>query len=81
MVTEGGTRRAVSKQRGVIKTLTAKAMQGDVKAITQLVELVMRLLPPAQEEPTSALAADDAKILQRFEAKVRHRARPQGVKP
>ena len=38
-VREGGQARRVSKQRALIKSLTAKALQGDVRATTALLAL------------------------------------------
>jgi uncharacterized protein DUF5681 len=42
-VGEGEARETISKQRSVLRSLTAKAMEGDTKAIAMLMDLVQRL--------------------------------------
>ena len=43
-VREGGKRRRVSKQRAVLKALTAKAVTGDTRAATLIANMVFRVL-------------------------------------
>ncbi len=42
-VGEGETRETLSKQRSILRGLTAKAMEGDPKAAAMVIELVQRL--------------------------------------
>jgi len=68
----------VSKQRALIKTLTAKALKGDTRAATLVLNMVARLVdaaPPA--EPTPSLAAEDRAILDDFLRRQAHRTDPE----
>ena len=42
-VGEGETRETLSKQRSILRSLTAKAMEGDPKATALVIDLVQRL--------------------------------------
>ena len=67
MVTEGGRRRSVSKQRAILKSLFAKAMKGDVRAGQAIVSMVERLLlPDASETEAQHLDECDQEILERL---------------
>ena len=48
-ITESGVPRRVSKQRGVLKSLVAKAVQGDSRAASLVLNLVLRLLGQDEE--------------------------------
>ena len=73
-IREGGKRRMVSKQRAMLKSLTAKALQGDARAASLLTNLVLRLLNQDEDAgQTSDLNEEDTKILQRFEARMQRR--------
>ncbi len=75
LVSEGGSRRTVSKQRAMLKSLTAKAVQGDARAATILVNLVLRLI--RQDEDTDGaddLSEEDLAILEHYETRLRRRA-------
>ena len=66
-VTENGRRIKVSKQRLVVKALTAKAVKGDTRAATVLIGLLTQtfgLDPPDQRKPD--LPHDDEAILAGF---------------
>jgi hypothetical protein len=66
-VTEGGTRRSISRQRGLVKTMIAKALQGDARAISATLGLMLRLLPQPEEIPVEVdLSAEDEAILADF---------------
>ena len=43
-MSEGGQARRVTKQRALIKSLTAQALQGDVRATTALLALYARVM-------------------------------------
>ena len=82
-VKEGGVRRKVSKQRAMLKSLTAKAMQGDARSAALIVNMVFRFLEQ-DDDPAEApdLSAEDLAILESFERRnskrprIRHRMRP-----
>jgi hypothetical protein len=72
-VREGGARRTISKQRAMLKGLTAKAVQGDPRTANLLLNLVLRLL--SQDEDDQPVQPDecDLMILQNFKARaLRH---------
>ena len=71
IVKEGGARKTVSKQRAMVKSLTAKALKGDARAANILINLVLKLLD--QEDPETEqvdLSTEDREILDQFEARV-----------
>jgi hypothetical protein len=73
-VSEGGTRKAISKQRAMLKSLTARALQGDTRAANTVLGLVQKLLD--DEEPGASqeeLAAEDRAILDAYEQRLRQR--------
>src|SRR5215470_19687518 len=58
-VREGGAARRVSKQRALIKSLTAKALQGDVRATTALLALYARVISEQPEEESGLVTEDE----------------------
>ena len=65
-IREDGRSCTISKQRALIKALVAKALQGDVRAMTALLGLYARLiaeLPPDEAQP---IDANELQILRRF---------------
>lgn len=84
-IKENGIQRRVSKQRAMLKSMTAKAVQGDTKAATLIANLVFKFLQEEDEIPESLdLSAEDKAILRNYEAslhpepkksRVRHRSR------
>jgi len=65
-IREGGQARQVSKQRALIKSLMAKALQGDVRATTALLALYARSIPESPEDESAAVEEDELLILRRF---------------
>jgi hypothetical protein len=66
-ISEGGRRRAVSKQRGMLKQLLAKALRGDVRAANTILGLVGRLLDArADAEMSAGITAQDEAIISDF---------------
>ncbi|WP_371225363.1 DUF5681 domain-containing protein [Roseovarius sp. 2305UL8-3] len=67
-ITENGRTRKLTKQQLMVKQLTAKAVKGDMRAISKLAELAISLLGPDDEIPvsTSRLLPEDDAILQQF---------------
>lgn len=67
-ITENGRSRNLTKQQLMVKQLTAKAVKGDMRAISKLAELAISLLGAEDEilENKSRLAPEDDAILQQF---------------
>jgi len=65
-VRENGRSRKVSKQRALIKSLMAKALQGDVRATAALLALYARVITEAPEDQNEPIDADELQILRRF---------------
>jgi len=65
-VREDGRSRRVSKQRALIKSLMAKALQGDVRAMTSLLALYARVITEAPNGDNQAVDADELQVLRRF---------------
>ena len=66
-----GNPKKISKQRALIKSLTAKALKGDTRAATMIINLVVRLLQGDEDDTALAdLTEMDAAILAEFEAKI-----------
>src|SRR5437868_13172812 len=65
-IREGGKARQVSKQRALIKSLMAKALQGDVRATTALLALYARSIPESPEDEGAVVEEDELLILRRF---------------
>jgi Family of unknown function (DUF5681) len=65
-VREDGRSRRVSKQRALIKSLMAKALQGDVRAMTSLLALYARVVTEAPIDDNQPIDADELQVLRRF---------------
>jgi hypothetical protein len=65
-VREGGQARRLTKQRALIKSLTARALQGDVRATTALLALYTRVICEPSEGEGGPLAEYELLILRRF---------------
>ncbi len=67
-VREGGNQKIVSKQRAMLKSLTAKAVHGDSRAAALVIDLMYRLFHEDEAEDTSrGPSPDDKAILEAFE--------------
>jgi hypothetical protein len=66
-IKEQGLAKTITKQRALIKALTAKAVQGDARAANVLINMMFRLLHPdlIDDVPTK-LAKEDQDILDTF---------------
>jgi hypothetical protein len=65
-VREDGRSCTISKQRALIKALLAKALQGDVRAMTALLGLYARLITELTPDDPQPIDADELQILRRF---------------
>jgi Family of unknown function (DUF5681) len=70
-VREDGRPRRVSKQRALIKSLMAKALQGDVRANATILALYARVSTELPEDNDSVLNEQELKILRRFAPNIR----------
>jgi hypothetical protein len=79
-VREDGHARRVSKQRALIKSLMAKALQGDVRANATILALYARVSTEFPEDNDSVLNEQELKIIRRFAPSVRSSKRkaPEG---
>lgn len=76
-IKEQGQPRKITKQRGLIKALIAKGVQGDTRASNILINLMFRLLRPELiEDAPTELAEDDQAILDTFVVRRRTPIRP-----
>ena len=65
-VREDGRSRKVSKQRALIKSLMAKALQGDIRATAALLALYARVITEVPEDQDEPIHAEELQILRRF---------------
>jgi hypothetical protein len=65
-VREDGRPRRVSKQRALIKSLMAKALQGDVRANAAILALYARVITDAPDDQDNVIDARELQILRRF---------------
>ena len=78
LVREGETQRTLSKQRAVLKSLTARAIKGDTGATQLVLNMVIRLLEAdATEEPEAPLSEDETDVLRNLEKRLLQRSRAQ----
>ena len=73
-ITESGVPRRVSKQRGMLKSLVAKAVRGDPRAANLVLNLVLRLF--GQEDGVgdqTDLSEEDLAILEAYEDRIKRR--------
>ena len=70
VVHEGGVAATLTKQRAFVKRLCAKALSGEPRAMAQLAQLTMRLLPSeTDDDQTDGVADGDETILARYLAR------------
>jgi Family of unknown function (DUF5681) len=65
-IREDGRPRKVSKQRALIKSLMAKALQGDVRATASLLALYARVITEPPPDDNQPIDADELQVLKRF---------------
>ena len=79
-VREGGQARRVTKQRALIKSLTAQALQGDVRATTALLALYARVMSEPSEGEINPVEEDELLILRRFGPRLVNTLGKQGAR-
>lgn len=73
---EGTTQKRVSKQRAMVKSLTAKAIKGDTRAASAILGMIYRLLEDETTvEDHAPLTGEERAVLESLEARFLHRAR------
>jgi hypothetical protein len=71
LVTEGGTQQQTTKQRAMLKSLFAKALNGDVRASGVLINLILGLEQTRiAAQSKEAMAEEDLAILEAFKQKI-----------
>jgi uncharacterized protein DUF5681 len=67
-VRESGKRKQITRQEAMLLTLLEKALRGDVRAASMIMNIVLRLEPNESEKaaPDEALAEDDIEIVAAF---------------
>ncbi len=76
LLREGTTRKRVSKQRAMVKTLTAKAIKGDTRAASAILGMIYRLLEDEISVADDApLTGEELAVLESLEARFLDRAR------
>ena len=65
-VREDGKARRVSKQRALIKSLMAKALQGDVRANAAVLALYARVITDLPEDDESFVEENELQLLRQF---------------
>jgi hypothetical protein len=77
-LSEGGKSKKLSKQRALVKSLTAKAIKGDARAISILINLMVRVLALVEEErEVDLISEDDMAVLDNFIARQTGRSSPR----
>jgi hypothetical protein len=65
-VREEGRSRRISKQRALIKSLMARALQGNVRATAAMLALYSRVITEPADDADDEIQADELQILRRF---------------
>ena len=74
VVREGGNAKTVSKQRAMLKSLTAKGVQGDPRAAAIVIDMMYRLLHEDEaEDSRRGPSTDDKAIIEAFENRLRRK--------
>ena len=70
VVREGGRAHKISKQRALIKAMTAKGLNGDPRSLVHTLDLVVRLLSSVEGDgDDTQISADDKAILEAYRAR------------
>ena len=69
VISERGRQRAISKQRAMLKQLMAKALKGDVRAASTILDRAEQLLDARSDVPDQTLAPDRQTILDAYVAR------------
>jgi len=64
VINEGGKQKSTTKQRAMIKRLTASALGGNIQAIKTLMGIIASMIPKT-EDPVDELSPEDLELLQK----------------
>ena len=71
LIKEAGQGKTVSKQRAMIKSLTARAIQGDARAMSLILNMMSRLFHNNEAAPDAVdMSATDHAILKAYKARL-----------
>ena len=80
LVREAGGEKQLSKQRALLKSITAKAIKGDTRAANLIVSLVLRILAEDPDDGTvTPLSSEEWAILQSLEARLPRKLESNGA--
>ena len=65
-IRENGKERRISRQEAMLLSLYAKALHGDVKAATSIVNMLMKLSPQVGPPPRTSISETDELIVEGF---------------
>ena len=65
-VREDGRSHRISKQRALIKSLMARALQGEVRATAAILALYARVITESADDANDQIEPDELQILRRF---------------
>jgi hypothetical protein len=68
-IREGERHIRVSKQRALLKALLAKALRGDTRAASLVIQLIAKVMITDDAAPDGDIGADDLAIIERFIAR------------
>jgi hypothetical protein len=75
-LSEGGKSKRLSKQRALVKSLTARAIKGDASAMRTLLNLMLKVLDIAEgDEAELPLSEEELAILANFEKRILDKAK------
>ncbi len=69
-ISESGKSKKISKQRALIKSLTAKALKGDTRSATLILAAIGRYMGDEQEETDLTPSSNDIEIIDRFKKRL-----------
>jgi hypothetical protein len=77
-MSEGGKPKKLSKQRALLKSLAAKAIKGDARAMNILLNLMVRVLEVSAEvRESEIISQEDLALLDNFIARQKPQTRPK----
>jgi hypothetical protein len=65
-IRENGKERRISRQEAMLLSLYAKALHGDVKAATSIVNMLIKLAPQIGPAPQTSISETDQLIIESF---------------
>ncbi len=69
-INESGKSKKISKQRALIKSLTAKAIKGDTRSATLILAAIGRYMGDVPEDTSETPSSNDIEIIDRFKKRL-----------